>query len=207
MRLFITDLDVAVTACKELPFGGDDVDLAEVRASLAGAIAHARRTGRVQFAEDARETWIGFYRRIRAGNAGLLGDVTGRGEAHVCRFALLYALLDRADEIRRVHLDAAIALRRHSWASARWVYGYLLGDPVADELWGALSVRPAGMTRTDIHDWFSRNKRRGEIDRALQLISEAGLAERSKEAPERPGAAEVEPWRPRSLSAAASNTG
>lgn len=194
---------IAVTASKELPFGGDDVELADVRASLATAIAHARRTGRVQFAEDARETWISFYRRIRAGNAGLLGDVTGRGEAHVCRFALLYALLDSADEIRGVHLDAAIALWRHSWASARWVYGFSLGDPVADELWGALSVRPEGMTRTDIRDWFSRNKRRSEIDRALQLISEAGLAERSKEAPDRPGAAEVERWRPRTLNAAA----
>ena len=197
---------IAVAASKELPFGGGDIDLSDVRAALADAVAHARRTGRVRFAEDARETWIDFYRRIRTGNAGLLGDVTGRGEAHVCRFALLYALLDGAEEINRAHLDAAIALWRYSWASARWVYGFSLGDPVADELWSALSVRPDGMSRTDIRDWFSRNKRRSDIDRALQLIAEAGLAERSKESAERPGAAEVERWRPRGLNAATINT-
>ena len=33
------------------------------------------------------------------------------------------------------------------------------------------------MTRSDIRDWFSRNKKRSDVDRALAVISQAGLAQ------------------------------
>jgi hypothetical protein len=51
-----------------------------------------------------------------------------------------------------------------------------------------------GMSRTDIRDWFQRNKRKSDIDRALGLIADAGLAERRSHA--RPGAPAAELWTP-----------
>ena len=44
----------------------------------------------------------------------------------------------------------------YSAASAHWIFGDALGDPTADELWSAAKERPAGLTRTEVSELFSR---------------------------------------------------
>jgi hypothetical protein len=187
----------AVRSSKVLPFGGEveSVDFGDVIDQLGQALTFGRKTERLRFADEAREIWPQHYTRLRDGHHGMLGAVTARSEAHVVRLSILYALLDSSDEIRVDHLRAALALWTYSEHSARWIYGYSLGDPLADELWNALARRPEGMSRTEIRDWFSRNKRRSDIDRALAVISDAGLARRQRIA-KAPGAVEVEMWIP-----------
>jgi hypothetical protein len=187
----------AVRSSKSLPFGGeiDEVDFGEIVERLRSAAAFGRRAGRLRFADDARELWPEHYARLRDSQHGMLGAVTARAEAHVVRLALLYALLDCSEQIGAAHLRAALALWGYAERSARWVYGCSLGDPLADELWSAISVRPEGMSRTEIRDWFSRNKKRSDIDRALGVMTDAGLIERRKEA-RAIGAPEVEVWVP-----------
>ena len=87
---------------------------------------------------------------------------------------------------------------RYSAASARWIFGDALGDPTADELWSAAKERPAGLTRTEVSELFSRNKKRREIERALSVLEDAGRlrretrqAERVAEDPARGGGAVV----------------
>jgi hypothetical protein len=65
--------------------------------------------------------------------------------------------------IRLQHLEAGLAVWNYSADSARWVFGDSLGDPTADEGWAAAKDRPAGVTRTEVSDMFSRNKKRREI--------------------------------------------
>ena len=173
---------------KVLPFPPSmrelEPEIGEIRNHVTAAVQHARARGPMTLSGDARPVYEAFYRAVRTNDtAGSLGQVTARSAPHVLRLALLYALLDRGDEVDVVHVEAALALWRYCWSTARWVYGFSLGDPVADELWKAMSVRPEGMTRTEIRDWFSRNKRRSEIDRALQLVQDAGLLRRLKETP------------------------
>ena len=63
--------------------------------------------------------------------------------------------------------------------SARWIFGDSIGDPTADEIWALAKTRPAGVTRTDVRDLFSRNKKAREIERALTVLEEAGRLQRT----------------------------
>ena len=114
---------------------------------LRAAIDAARRAGRLGFDQDARRRWWELYSALTESQAGLAGAVCARAEAHVVRLALLYALLDQADEIGLDHLEAALALWEYAAASARWVFGDSLGDPLADEIYRALLEEPDGLTR------------------------------------------------------------
>jgi hypothetical protein len=67
------------------------------------------------------------------------------------------------------HLEAALAVWRYSLDSARWIFG----DTTADEIWALAKHRPNGITRTEVRDLFSRNKKAREIDRALTVLEEA----------------------------------
>jgi len=168
-----------VRSSKTLPFGGeiDQVDFTAVIEQLRLGLRFGQVTQRLRFGPDAREIWPEHYARLQEGHPGLWGDVTARAEAHVVRLALIYALLDCSDTIHAEHLLAALAVWKYSDRSVRWCYGPSVGDPLADELWQAISHRLQDMTRTDIRDHFSRNKRRHDIDNALARLAHADLVE------------------------------
>lgn len=153
--------------------------------SLAGrlkaAADRAKEVGKVERDEEAREIWRQVYPTLSAGKPGLLGAATSRAEAQVMRLALLYALLDSSCLIRPPHLMAALALWDYAERSARYVFGSSLGDPTADEILRALRDRPAGMTRTEIREFFGRNKPSQELARALGVLLEHGHARRQQE--------------------------
>jgi hypothetical protein len=107
---------------------------------------------------------------------------------------LIYALLDLSEHICPEHLEAALAVWRYSAASARWILGDALGDPTADEIWTAAKERPGGLTRTEVSDMFSRNKKRREIERALSVLEDAGRLRRETRHAARGRSAEV--WIP-----------
>lgn len=185
---------VCVKRSKILPEGGRiwEVDFQPLVAQLKQAVEFAREERRLRFTEEARELWREVYEPLSAGKPGLLGAVIARAEAQVVRLALIYALLDRSPAIRREHLEAALALWDYCEASARFIFGDALGDPVADEileaLWGA-SER--GLTKTEISDLFQRHLPGKRIANALQLLLEANLVRYEKE----PGAGRpVERW-------------
>jgi hypothetical protein len=93
------------------------------------------------------------------------------------RLALIYALLDGAGQIDVLHLEAALALWEYSESSAAFVFGDLLGDPIADEIARALQhAGPEGMTRTAIRDLFGRNRSGDRIGAALALLATRGRA-------------------------------
>lgn len=174
-------LVVAVQRSKILPFGGalDSTALSRVRDSAKHAVARARRPRPIAFDEQARERWIDVYPRLSDGRPGMHGAATARAEAHTARLALVYALLDGADAIALAHLEAALALWAYADASARWVFGDSLGDPTADDIWALAKDRPTGISRTEVRDLFSRNKKAREIDRALSALVDTGRLERT----------------------------
>jgi hypothetical protein len=161
---------------KLLPEGGriDQVHWEPLLARLRAAIDAARGAGRLGFDQQARRRWWELYPQLTEPQAGLAGAVCARAEAHVVRLALLYALLDQADQIRLAHLEAALALWEYAAASARWVFGDSLGDPLADEIYRALLDEPDGLTRSQVRDLFSRNRRSKDIGQALERLAAAG---------------------------------
>jgi hypothetical protein len=187
---------IAVKRSKLLPFGGalDGDRFTEVRDAIRLALRFAQQHRPITFDDDARERWIDTYEQLSTARPGLAGAATARAEAHTVRLALIYALLDLSERIRSEHLDAALALWRYSAASARWIFGDALGDPTADELWSAAKERPAGLTRTEVSELFSRNKKRREIERALSVLEDAGRLRRETRHADRGRATEV--WIP-----------
>jgi hypothetical protein len=123
------------------------------------------------------------------------GAATARAEAHAARLALIYALLDSSEQITDQHLAAALAVWRYAQASSAWIFGDSLGDPTADDIWTLAKDRPNGISRTDVRDLFSRNKKAREIDRALSALEDAGRLERQPHTDTRGRPAEL--WVPK----------
>lgn len=167
-----------VRRSKLLPEGGriDEADFAAFVQRLTETVEFARGIGRLRRDEEARALWHETYATLSREVPGLLGAVTARAEAQVLRLSCLYALLDKSLLIRRQHLEAALALWAYCEASARFIFGDTLGDPMADEILRALRRSDSGLTRTEINRVFKGNRAAVEIGRALGRLLEMGLA-------------------------------
>jgi hypothetical protein len=176
---------LCVRRAQVLPFGGalDDETLHELGRRTAAVIALARQRDRVPMSADAREAWRRVYPQLSEGRPGLLGAMTARAEAQVVRLALAYTLIDERGEIGIDHLRAALALWEYADASAVYIWGEALGDPVADGIMRALrQAGAAGRTRTELRDLFGRHRDSEDIDRALAALAAASKATHIKRA-------------------------
>jgi hypothetical protein len=125
---------------------------------------------------SAKALWWKEYEALSQATPGLYGAATNRGEAQTLRLSLLFALLDCSAEIRVEHLRAGLEIWRFCRDSARFVFGDLIGDGLADTLLTALRAGPEGLTLTDMHNLSGRNQSAADIARALGVLSELGLA-------------------------------
>ena len=185
---------ICVKRSKALPEGGKiyEVDFAPLIGRLKESILFARETSEVLRDEDARAIWFAVYEKLSDGLPGLLGAVTSRAEAQVMRIACIYALLDCSNLVRAEHLTAALALWDYAFASAEYIFGEKLGDPIADTIKKAVYSTPRGLTRTDISNLFGRNRKSGDIEGALISLSERGLIKSVSEKSE--GGRSAERW-------------
>jgi hypothetical protein len=177
-------LFACVRRSKLLPHGGtlDAAASGKVGAATLEALAAGRGRDRIDMTPAAARRWEKVYPVLSEGLPGLLGAITGRAEAQTIRAALLYALLDRAAQIDAVHLDAALALWNFCAASTRYIFGDLVGDPIADTILRALrSAGAAGLSRTEIISLFGRNLPVSKIDPGLTALLLAGKARRASQ--------------------------
>lgn len=172
---------------KRLPFGGNlEKDaLQHVIKWLTTVREYASTLGQLEMDAGAKQVWETRYEALTPdqespgpwrGQTGLLDSVLGRADANPSRLALIYAVLDKSDQIRRCHLDAALAIWDYCDASARFIFGDAIGDETADSILRLLRASPNGATRTDIRDHFQKNKSSEEIKRALGVLQEHGRA-------------------------------
>jgi hypothetical protein len=172
---------------KSLPEGGRlaEVSESEEWVELQKDFNRIVPTQEMRFSrdEEAADLWgrdthpdRGVYAHLSRERYGLAGAATARAHAQVLRLSLLFAVLDGGEEIRREHLDAALAVWDYCEASARYVFGDALGDPIADAIQKALRTSPNGMSRTELRDLFHRKKNEKDIARALFILHEKGLA-------------------------------
>jgi len=188
---------LCVRRSKLLPHGGslDGATIHELGERTKTTLGRARGIGRVTMMSEARKAWEKIYETVSEAQPGLLGAVTARAEAQVVRLALLYALIDGKAEIGLEHLKAAVAFWEYAEASARRVFGDMLGDPTADTILEALKgAGQAGMTRTEISALFGRNRSAAQIDRALAYLVQQGKATLKKAGPSAQGGRPAERW-------------
>ncbi|HKO57427.1 MAG TPA: DUF3987 domain-containing protein [Thermoanaerobaculia bacterium] len=163
-----------------LPHGGEVPDsiMQPLRLRLQALLVKLTRhrgERRIEWSSRAAIEWERVYARLARTSSGLVGAVTSRAEPQVVRLALLYALLDGSDDIRVEHLKAAVAVWEYCEASARYVFGSALGDPVADQILAELRRTPAGMTRTQITDYLGRHRSRAQIATALAILESSSV--------------------------------
>lgn len=171
---------VAVRRSKALPGGGDlnDDDIADMGQAFAEALRKAGRIDLMTRDAKANELWFEIYKDLSEGGFGLMGAVTSRAEAQVMRLAAVYAALDGVPQIGEAHLSAALGIWGYCEASALYVFGDSLGDPVAD---GTLQkIRMAGeLSQSELRDAFGRNVSAAKLERALEQLMHAGRVTRT----------------------------
>ena len=99
--------------------------------SLYHLVQEAKKRGEVKRSWSAERVWLSMYPsfelRVRSMNRSS-GVISSRGEAHVCRLSLLYALLDDSKQIEPQHLYAAKALWDYLCDSTEWIFGGRTAD-------------------------------------------------------------------------------
>ncbi len=173
---------VCVKRSRCLPEGGRlmEVDLSSEIARLKSAIHEAEGARELKRDESARQLWFDIYPELSEGMPGLTGSMLARAEAQVMRLACIYALLDEERVIRIEHLKAGLAVWKYCEDSARFIFGESHGDPIADELYKIIKGHD-GITKTDIWQYFGRNKSASELNRNLTLLIERGSITSRKE--------------------------
>jgi hypothetical protein len=188
---------LCVRRSRLLPDGGRALDLSPLGTRLNFALAAARNVGMMTRSEAAGRLWHGVYPGLTAERPGLYGAVTGRAEAQVLRLSMVYALLDGSCIIDEPHLRAALALWSYADASARLIFGAEPEDPIIGLVLAKLQeAGAAGMTRTDLHNAFSRNVPAAQLLEAFAKLRDRGDAYAEKVRTGKPGAP-AERWFPR----------
>ena len=186
----------AVRRLKLLPRGGNltDAMLLPLADRLKDAVSKARQMQHITLTKQAWELWDDIYAELSQEQAGLLGAITARAEPLVLRLAMIYALMDSTAEIDVPHLMAGCAVWEYCQQSAAWIFGDRLGDPDGDVLLSQLRQRPEGITRTEIHGLFGRNRSAAQVNRALTSLEEKNLARRVDEMPDGDRRLRTERW-------------
>jgi hypothetical protein len=101
----------------------------------------------------------------------MTGAMCARAEAQVVRLSVLYALLDRTDEIADVHLRAALTLWSYCEQSIKQLFGDRIGDPTADAIMTRIQTAGGRLDRWELFNALNRHVPAAEIDRAVDLLS------------------------------------
>jgi hypothetical protein len=102
------------------------------------------------------------------------GHPVGRAAPTVVRLSMIYAALDRSEQIKLDHLEAAMALWRYSYASAQALFGDLRGaDPDILKLSTAVKAAgEAGLTGQQISGLFSGHRNKETIAVLLEQLDD-----------------------------------
>ena len=157
---------------KFLPHDGGETNLEPIVSRIRDAVKDAQGRGLMQRDAAARDLWEREYEKLTGDRSGIVGALCGRGEAHVLRLSLLYALLDSASCIRREHLQAALAFYDYCVRSVEVIFGEATGDPEAERILRALASGPMNMS--ELHRLFSNKREAGWIRAKMAALERAG---------------------------------
>jgi hypothetical protein len=173
---------------KLLPRGGhiEEAVIGSLVGELGSAVSFAdlrydlnQTEARVNMDESAWALWDEAYPRLAAERPGMLGAMTARAAPYVRRLALLYALLDHSDTVKRAHLEAALECWRYAEDSVKYLFGTTTGDALADEVLRVLKEAGSqGMRRAQLRDEFGRHRSSADLGRALNLLVASSLVSR-----------------------------
>jgi hypothetical protein len=154
-----------------LPHGGEDIEWSEEIIKLFQCVEFARTPRRVFMDRNARLMWERMYNNLSTAAPGIVGAVTSRGEAQVCKLALIFSLLDKSEHITTDHLKAAKAVWDYCESSARLIFR---GGASKEETRLVQFLDGKQKTITEIREeLYKRNRKvtevRQDLDRLIAL--------------------------------------
>lgn len=136
------------------------------------AIQTASKERFIPIDAGAETRWADIYRAVSIDEIGRAAAFTARGEAHILRMALIFALLECRQAIKAEHLEMAYTLWRYADGSVRHTFCSaegIEGDPDAQKVLNALRER-GEMSQNDMRDVFSRNKPSAGLNELLAQL-------------------------------------
>jgi hypothetical protein len=168
-----------VQRSKDLPDGGNlsAEEAARLTERFIEVIEFAQGVDDMKRDEEASELWRRVYSKLVADRPGGFGKATARARAQVLRLSLIYALLDCSAIVRRVHLEAALALWQFCEDSAAYLFSNNVLSDKAQKLLNAIrGARAEGLNKTEMYELFGRKVKKPELDSLLSEIESTGAA-------------------------------
>jgi hypothetical protein len=112
------------------------------------------------------DLWVPFFeaRRPGLGDSEMMRAITGRQVAHAARIALIYAALDRSEQLEPEHIAAAIAWCDYAVGTIAKVFTGGPGGRAGQLLAAIREVGTDGLDGAGQHEVFKRNLKAGELE-------------------------------------------
>ena len=163
--------------------------MAKFASRLRGILKFAATQKRLAKDNDAQVLWKSVYSDLRRARPGLQGAMVARGESIVLRLALIYALFDQSNEIRTVHIEAALAVWQYNEDSVSALFKQKTGGSLTDRLYDLLGRGP--MTTKEFYKHISVPAEK--LREALQQLVAIGRVT-TKKLPQRGARRPPEQW-------------
>ncbi|MCU1241753.1 MAG: hypothetical protein JWO71_2479 [Candidatus Acidoferrum typicum] len=160
---------VYVYRVKDCPQGGPEIDWSQEIVDLHQVIQFAKTVKHVSMTVSARRWWNNHYSEFEhQGPDGLAGKMTTRAAAHIRRLAMIYALLDQADEINLDHFYAAKRLWDYCSDSAMFIFGGVTTEQLRIVNW--IGQRGSGTYKQIRDELYQRHRSVVEIKADLDVL-------------------------------------
>jgi hypothetical protein len=148
--------------------------LARLAQAVAVSVKQAEGLGKVSFDASAQKLWEEEYASLISRRSDAAGIVQSRGDAHVLRLSLIYALLDSSIKVCIPHLEAALALWDYCYLSADRLFGLHAEDAVAGRVLDAL--KGGLLSQTQLHAVLNNHSPGAQLKTVLtNLVTEGRI--------------------------------
>lgn len=145
--------------------------------TLQNRIKNAHLPGEMLFTDAADELWHEIYVKLSSAYEGAAGCMVNRGEAHVTRLALIYALLAGHKQIQTDDLKAAHAFWQYCLDSALYIFGQTPIDKKRHKVISALEqALDNSLSREEVRNkCFSNHIKADQLDQLLSDMQANGI--------------------------------
>ena len=165
---------------KKCSNGGPLIDWSDALVFFDAVVKHAQQCDHMPFSESARTVWNRMYHEdFEAQGEEMTAKMTSRGQPHIRRLAMIFAIIDLEEEVQTRHLHAAKAVWDYCEDSARYIFSGYTREQANIYHW----IRANGSsTVTRIREeFYKRNRKVDWITAQMQDLVRQGRLKKNGE--------------------------
>ncbi|AEM72969.1 DUF3987 domain-containing protein [Caldicellulosiruptor acetigenus] len=129
--------------------------------------------------KEAEGMWAELYKELITERENMEGDTVAlinRGEAHILRLSLIYALLDRSSVIKTSHIESAKEIWEYCENSVKFIFGGMSNKYASFEEKILEALREKGpLSQSEIIKLFDNRLNAKQLEKILKKLSERKL--------------------------------